>query len=73
MLFKSNGFYVDKLENKDLNKVVEVYNSNKHFLVSHTDKEKVTIEWILQELELMKEVGFNSCKVVEISSVNNSI
>ncbi|MEH6996462.1 hypothetical protein V7075_27785 [Neobacillus drentensis] len=68
MLFKSKGFYVDKLEKKDINKVVEVYNSNKHFLVSHTDEEQVTIEWILQELESMKEVGFFSCKIVERSS-----
>lgn len=68
MLFEAKGFHVDLVENKDLNEVVEVYNSNKHFLVNHMDKEKITNEWILQELESMKEVGFYSCKIVEISS-----
>jgi len=68
MFFESKGFYVDLVKNKDSNEVVEVYNSNKHFLVSHMDKEKVTNEWILQELESMIEVGFYSCKIVEISS-----
>ncbi|AFK86374.1 MULTISPECIES: GNAT family N-acetyltransferase [Thermoanaerobacterium] len=68
MFFGLKGFYIDSVENKDLNEVVEVYNSNKHFLLSHMDKEKVTKEWILQELESMKEVGFHSCKIVEISS-----
>jgi hypothetical protein len=68
MFFEPKGFHVDLVENKDLNEVVEVYNSNKHFLVNHIDKEKITDEWILQELESMKEVGFYSCKIVEISS-----
>lgn len=68
MFFESEGFYVDLVENKDLDEIVKVYNSNKHFLVSHMNKEKVTNEWILQEFESMKEVGFYSCKIVEISS-----
>jgi hypothetical protein len=68
MFFKSEGFYVDLVENMDLNEVVEVNNSNKHFLVTHLDEEKVTIEWIIQELQSMKEVGFYSCKIVERSS-----
>ncbi|KUO71016.1 MAG: acetyltransferase [Clostridia bacterium BRH_c25] len=68
MFFQSNGLYVDLVEDRDLYEVVEVYNSNKHFLVSHMDKDKVTNEWILQELETMREVGFYSCKIVEISS-----
>lgn len=68
MFFESNAFYVDLVENKDLNEIVEVYNSNKDFLIKHMDKEKITNEFIFQELESMKEVGFYSCKIVEISS-----
>ncbi|MDF2609675.1 MAG: GCN5-related N-acetyltransferase [Lachnospiraceae bacterium] len=70
MIFELKDFYVDLVDNKDLDEVAKVYNSNRHFLLSHMDKEKVTIEWILQELKSMKEVGFNSCKIVEISSGN---
>lgn len=68
MIFESKGFYIDLIENKDFNDIVEVYNSNKHFLVNHMNKEKITNEWILEELESMKEVGFSSCKIVEIAS-----
>ena len=70
MFFETKDFYVDLVENKDLNEVVKVYNSNKHFLVKHMDKEKITNEFIFQELESMKEVGFYSCKIVDISSGN---
>lgn len=68
MLFQSKDFYVDFVESNYLNQVVEVYNSNKQFLESHMDKESVTKEWVLQELQSMKEVGFYSCRIVEISS-----
>lgn len=68
MFFELKGFYVDFVENRDFNEVAEVYNSNKLFLVSHMDKEKVENEWILQELESMKEMGYYPCKIVEISS-----
>ena len=70
MFFQSKDFYVDLIENKDLNEVVKVYNSNKHFLVKHMDKEEITNEFIFQELESMKEVGFYSCKIVDINSEN---
>lgn len=68
MIFESNRFYIDLVDNKDLNNIVEVYNSNKSFLLSHMDKDKITYEWILEELESMRKVNFYSCKVVEKSS-----
>lgn len=68
MIFESKDFYVDLVEKKDIDEIVEVYNSNKHFIINHMDKEKVTREWMLQELKSMKEAGFNSCKVVKKSS-----
>ena len=68
MIFESKDFYLDLVENKDINDIVEVYNSNRIFLVSHMDTCKVTYEWVLEELESMKKVGFNSCKIVEKNS-----
>ncbi|MDF2485866.1 MAG: GCN5-related N-acetyltransferase [Herbinix sp.] len=65
MLFEAKGFYIDLIENNDLVKIVEVYNSNKHFLAGHMDKEKITNEWMIKELQSMKEAGFYSCKIVE--------
>lgn len=68
MVFQSKDFYGDVIENKDLNEVREVYNSNDHFLMNHMDRNKVTSEWILQEIESVRDVGFQSCKIVEIST-----
>lgn len=33
MLFKDQNFYVDLIQNKDLNKVAKVYNSNRHLII----------------------------------------
>jgi ribosomal protein S18 acetylase RimI-like enzyme len=68
MFFETKEFYVDLLKEKDVNEIVEVYNSNKHFLMSHMDKEKVESQWVIEELCSMKEAGFDSCKVVEKST-----
>ena len=68
MIFQSKGFYIDLVQNKDLKDIVEVYNSNKDFLINHMDIDNVKYEWILEELESMKKANFYSCKVVEKSS-----
>lgn len=70
MVFQSEEFYVNLVENKDLKQVLEVYNSNEHFLINHMDTNKVASEWILRELENMKKFGFYSCKIVEIRTGN---
>jgi len=65
MIFESQGFYVDLVKDEDLNDIIEVYNSNKHFLLNHVDMDNVTYEWLVEELRLMKKAGFYSCKIVE--------
>jgi L-amino acid N-acyltransferase YncA len=68
MVFESKEFYVDSIEAKDLEEILEVYNSNTHFLTNHMNINKVTTDWILEELASMKGAGFHSCKIVERSS-----
>jgi len=68
MLFQTKDFYVEIIDNKDSNKIVEIYNSNKKFLLSHMNMENVTVQWVIEEIESMKKVGFYSCKIVEILS-----
>lgn len=31
MIFETQKFYVDLVNNNDLNEVIEIYNSNEHF------------------------------------------
>jgi len=54
MIFRTKDFYGDLIEEKDLNQILEVYNSNAHFLVKHMDRDKVTNKWLQQEVESMK-------------------
>jgi len=68
MIFETKNFYVDLVNTNDLNEVIEIYNSNKHFLAAHMDKTKITKQWIIEEIESMKEIGFYSGKIVEKSS-----
>lgn len=68
MLFESKDFYIDIVDYKDLDEIINVYNSNKQFLINHIGRETVTNEWIAHELDAMKRVGFYSCKIVEIKS-----
>lgn len=68
MLFQSNNFRVELVEAKDLNGIVEVYNSNENFLISHMDKKEVTSKWMIEELKSMKEIGFLCCKIVDMNS-----
>jgi len=66
MLFQTKDFYVDIIDNKDLNEIVEIYNSNKNFLLSHMNMENITGQWVIEEIESMKKAGFYSCKIVDI-------
>jgi len=68
MICESRDFFIDLVENRDLNDIVEVYNSNKKFLLNHTESDIVKYKWLIEELELMKKMNFCSCKVVEKSS-----
>ena len=68
MIFETKSLYVDLVNYNDLNEIIEVYNSNKHFLVAHMDREKISNQWIMEEIESMKKIGFCSGKIVEKSS-----
>ena len=69
--FEFNDFCIDLITSEDLNDIVDIYNSNKLFLINHIGKESITLEWIVSELDTMRNEGFYSCKVVQKSS--NSI
>lgn len=68
MIFQTNDFGVDYVKQDDLSEIVQVYNSNRKFLEAHMNKEKISEEWILEELKSMKEAGFYSSKIVVNSS-----
>ncbi len=68
MIFESKDLYIDFVNKEDINNIIDIYNSNKDFLMAHMDKEEITKEWIIQEIESMNKIGFKSCKIVEKNS-----
>lgn len=56
------------IDSKDLNDITRIYNSNKVFLKSHIGKEIVTTKWVSDELNIMKNEGFYSYKVIQKES-----
>lgn len=64
MLFETDNTYVSLAATDDIDNIVEIYNSNPGFLMTHLGREKVNAKWVEDEMNTMKEIGFMSSKVV---------
>lgn len=68
MIFETEKYRVELACCEDVFEIVEVYNSNKKFLINHIGKDKIDSTWIIKELEDMKKIKFSSCKIIEKES-----
>lgn len=68
MFFETEKFKVELANVEDTYEIAEVYNSNKKFLMNHMGKDKIDGNWVIEELEDMKKINFNSCKIIEKES-----
>lgn len=68
MIFKTEKFKVELTHTEDVYEIAQVYNSNKKFLINHIGKDKIDSNWVVKELEDMKKINFNSCKIIEKKS-----
>ena len=64
MLFETDKTRISLAAADDINSIVEIYNSNPSFLMAHLDRERVNTQWVVDEMNTMKEIGFISSKVV---------
>ncbi len=55
-----DNYVFAKVNQKDVCKIVDIYNSNKNFLKNHIGISKVSKEFIFNEIEEMKNIGFTS-------------
>lgn len=62
-------FSINEITEYDLDEVLSIYNSNSSFLKSHIGTAYISKEFIVQELDLMKKMGFKS---VVIKNPENS-
>jgi GNAT superfamily N-acetyltransferase len=68
MIFESRDFYINTIENNDIEEICEIYNSNEHFLLNHMNVNNVTSKWMLEEITCARKTGFKSCKIVDKAS-----
>lgn len=68
MFFETEKFKVELAHVEDAYEIAEVYNSNKKFLINHIGKDKIDGNWVIEELEDMRKIDFNSCKIIEKES-----
>lgn len=68
MILQSDNILLSEIHDDDYIKILEIYNSNKSFLHSHLDKNQIDLQWIEEELELMKKMNFKTLKIQEKAS-----
>lgn len=57
---KMDNYMIDKADLNDINRILDIYNSNQTFLQNHMGVSSVSREFILREMEEMKKVGYTS-------------
>ncbi len=70
ILTKTKNFIISEMKEEDNKGILDVYNSNQDFLLSHVDRKKVSMEWLKQEQKKMKDINFKTLLVKENKNDN---
>lgn len=54
---KMDNYIIDMIIENDIDKILEIYNSNKSFLENHMGITIVSKDFIVDEIEKMKSIG----------------
>ncbi|SCZ11171.1 GNAT family N-acetyltransferase [Alkaliphilus peptidifermentans] len=71
MNLRTENFSISELTEEDVKGILEVYNSNQDFLLSHMERREVSVEWLRQEIEEMKKANFKTLIVKE--NINDTV
>lgn len=55
-----SDYRIERVKQRDIERIVEIYNSNTTFLNNHLGVSNISKKFMLQELEDMKRIGFIS-------------
>lgn len=58
-----DNYIIDTIAQNDISNILDIYNSNRIFLENHMGISKVSKEFIINEIEEMKNVGFSSLAI----------
>lgn len=68
MIIENQEYIIEPIREQDIESVIEIYNSNEHFLVNHTGLKRVSRQWLEEEYQNMKSMDFTTCKVIDKAS-----
>lgn len=68
MIIENQRYTIELIGEQDLESVIEIYNSNEHFLINHTGLKRVSRQWLEEEYQNMKSMDFTTCKVTDKAS-----
>ncbi|MEG1409938.1 MAG: GNAT family N-acetyltransferase [Terrisporobacter sp.] len=54
------NYIIDKVNENDIDKIVDIYNSNEAFLKNHMGISRISQDFILNEIKEMRNAGFTS-------------
>lgn len=63
-----SNYKIDTITEIDIDKILDIYNSNTHFLENHMGITEVSREFITNEIKEMKNIGFNSLVIKDCRS-----
>ena len=63
-----SNYKIDTIAEIDIDKILDIYNSNTHFLENHMGITEVSREFITNEIKEMKNIGFNSLVIKDCMS-----
>lgn len=55
-----DNYIINTVDQNDIGKIIDIYNSNKTFLENHVGISKVSKDFIVNEIKEMKNIGFSS-------------
>jgi GNAT superfamily N-acetyltransferase len=67
-MFDTPSYQIIETTERDVPAVTAVYNSHQDFLQSHLGIKSVSEAWVWNEIEVTRELGFASCKIVSAPS-----
>lgn len=65
MIFESEEFYIDSIENHTIEDICKIYNSDPNFLLNHLGSNQITDTWVLDEIASARKLGFQLCILIE--------
>lgn len=65
MIFEKEKIRIVEATEEDILGILEVYNSNQDFLLSHMGRSEVSVKWLEKEQQEMKEMKFKTLIVKE--------